>query len=103
MWSRIPKKSACGNMVQDKIYFGRFVSVPTPAELLIRSGAVLVVGEDGGGTIEEVDWEVKSADEAKRKLGGEADVLVVTGDQDGFFFPGFIGMLANSRHWLLVW
>ena len=79
-------------MVQKSIYFGRFISVPTPAELLIRSGAVLVVGGDGGGTIEEVDWEVKSAEEAKRKFGGQADVVL--GDKDGFFFPGFIGMLG---------
>ena len=77
-------------MVPKIIYFGRFISVPTPAELLIRSGAVLVVGGDGSGTIEQVDWEVESAEEAKRRFGEEADVVI--GDKDGFFFPGFIGM-----------
>jgi hypothetical protein len=81
-------------MMKKTIYFGRFISTPTPAELLIRSGAVLVVGsEDGGGSgvIEDVDWEVKSAEEARGKFSGADDV--VTGDEEeGFFFPGFIGM-----------
>lgn len=77
-------------MVKKTIYFGRFISTPTPTELLIRSGAVLVAGEDGSGVIEEVDWEVKDPEEAKRKFG-IADVET-TGNDDGFFFPGFIGM-----------
>jgi len=71
------------------IYFGRFISTPTPTELLIRTGAVLVAGEDGMGVIDEVDWEVQSAEEAATKFGGEAEV--VTGLEDGYFFPGFIG------------
>jgi hypothetical protein len=77
-------------MAKKTIYFGRFISTPTPTELLIRSGAVLVIGEDGSGVIEEVDWEVKDQEEAKSKFG-VADV-VTTGNNDGFFFPGFIGM-----------
>lgn len=77
-------------MVSKTIYFGRFISTPTPADLVIRSGAVLVAADDGGGTIEDVDWEVKSAEEAKKKFGSDVDV--VAGDEDGFFFPGFIGM-----------
>lgn len=80
-------------MAKKTVYFGRFISTPTPAELLIKSGAVLVAGEDGSGFIEDVDWEVQSAEEARRKFGAEAEV--VTGDEDGFFFPGFIGMLYN--------
>ena len=93
-------------MVKKTIYFGRFVSTPTPADLLIRSGAVLVTGEDGAGVIEDADWEVESAEEAKRKFRAEADV-VVTGDEHGFFFPGFIGMVYSSEldvgEWESVW
>jgi hypothetical protein len=82
-------------MVKKTIYFGRFISTPTPADLLIRSGAVLVAGDDGGGVIEDADWEVKSAEEAKRKFGAEAEVVTV--GEDGFFFPGFIGMLSIHK------
>jgi hypothetical protein len=78
-------------MAKQTVYFGRFISTPAPAELLIRSGAVLVAGDDGSGFIADVDWEVQSAAEAKQKFGPEAEL--VTGDEDGFFFPGFIGTL----------
>ena len=78
-------------MEKRTIYFGRFISTPAPTELLIRSGAVLVTGDNGKGVIEDVDWEVQSAEEAKGKFGGEAEV--VAGVEDGFFFPGFIGMV----------
>ena len=87
-------------MVKKTIYFGRFISTPTPTELLIRSGAVLVAGEDGSGVIEEVDWEVKDPEEAKRKFG-MVDV-VTTGNDNGFFFPGFIGMSHFSGACVVV-
>jgi hypothetical protein len=87
-------------MVKKTIYFGRFISTPTPTEPLIRSGAVLVAGEDGSGVIEEVDWEVKDPEEAKRKFG-MVDV-VTTGNDDGFFFPGFIGMAHLSGACVVV-
>jgi len=87
-------------MVKKTIYFGRFISTPTPTELLIRSGAVLVAGEDGSGVIEEVDWEVKDPEEAKRKFG-MVDV-VTAGKDDGFFFPGFIGMAHFSGACVVV-
>lgn len=86
-------------MVEKTIYFGRFISTPTPSELLIRSGAVLVAGDDGKGVIEDVDWEVQSAAEARGKFGGEAEV--VTGLEDGFFFPGFIGMVHLLTRWAI--
>ena len=81
-------------MASKKVYFGRFISTPTPTELLIQSGAVLVVGGDGAGVIEEVDWEVKTEDEARERFGGgkDGEVDVVKAVEDGFFFPGFIGL-----------
>jgi hypothetical protein len=78
-------------MAKKTVYFGRFISTPTPTELLVRSGAVLVAGEDGSGVIEAVDWEVKNPEEAKSKFGVED--VVTTRTEDGFFFPGFIGMV----------
>jgi hypothetical protein len=86
-------------MAKKTIYFGRFISTPTPTELLIRSGAVLVAGEDGSGVIEDVDWEVKDLEEAKSKFGV---VDVVTTGNDGFFFPGFIGMAHFSGACVVV-
>jgi hypothetical protein len=88
------------SMAKKTIYFGRFISTPTPTELLIRSGAVLVAGEDGSGVIEEVDWEAKDLEEAKSKFG-MVDV-VTTGNDDGFFFPGFIGTAHLSGACVVV-
>ena len=76
-------------MVKKTIYCGRFASTPTPSDVVIRFGAVLVVGDDGIGVIEDVDWEVKSAAEAQDKFGQEVEIVTAT--EDGFFFPGFIG------------
>lgn len=70
------------------IYFGRFISTPTPDDLLIQTGAVLVSSGDGHGTIEKVDWTVNGANDALSKFGEE--VAVVTANENGFFFPGFI-------------
>lgn len=79
------------------IYFGRFISTPTPSELLIRSGAVLVGGEDGSAVIEDVDWAAQSAEEAKQTFESTADMDIVIGEGDGFFFPGFIGTGLSLR------
>ncbi len=81
-------------MAKKTIYFGRFISTPTPTELLIQSGAVLVAGGNGAGVIEDVNWSVKTEEEAKEKFGGEGDV--VKAEEEGFFFPGFIGMLKGE-------
>ena len=75
------------------IYFGRFISTPTPTDLLIRHGAVLVVGTDGVGAIEKTDWDVKNPEEAKAKFG--EGVQVVTAEENGFFFPGYIGLFLS--------
>jgi guanine deaminase len=70
------------------IYFGRFISAPTPDSLLILTGAVLVSNNDGHGTIEKADWTVNGAADALSKFNEE--VPVVTANENGFFFPGFI-------------
>jgi hypothetical protein len=74
---------------QETIYFGRFVSAPTPNELLIRTGAVLVDSKNGKGVITKADWTIDGPDGAVSKFGVEAPV--VTSKDNGFFFPGFIG------------
>ena len=79
-------------MTSKRIYFGRFVSAPKPDELVIRTGAVLVDRRDGRGVIEKADWTVNGPNDAASKLGVEAPVITAT--ENGFFFPGFIGMWA---------
>ena len=81
-------------MSKKTAYVGRFISTPTPDELLIRTGAVLVSSSDGHGVIEKVDWTVNGANEALSKFG---DVAVVTAGGQGFFFPGFIGRLISLK------
>ena len=76
-------------MSQKRIYFGRFISTPKPDELLIRTGAVLVNRKDGRGVIEKASWTVNGPNDAASKLGVEAPVI--TAEENGFFFPGFIG------------
>ncbi|KAK4946549.1 hypothetical protein LTR10_014401 [Elasticomyces elasticus] len=75
-------------MVEETIYFGRFISAPQPDELLIRTGAVLVNRNDGKGVIKKADWTVTSSSDAASKFGVEAPVVVAK--DSGFFFPGFI-------------
>ena len=82
-------KRVVSEMSRKTIYFGRFISTPTPDELLIRKGAVLVSAIDGTGVIEKVDWTVNGPNDAISKFGEE--VGVVTAGDEGFFFPGFIG------------
>ncbi len=78
-----------GRMGQETIYFGRFVSAPTPDELLIRTGAVLVDSKNGKGVITKADWTIDGPNGAVSKFGGEAPVVMPK--DNGFFFPGFIG------------
>ena len=80
-------------MAARAIYFGRFISTPKPDELLIQTGAVLVSSRDGRGRIEKVDWTVNGPNDALSKFGIE--VPVITAQDNGFFFPGFIGMLLH--------
>jgi hypothetical protein len=74
---------------QQTIYFGRFIDTPTPTDLRVRTGAILVNAKDGTGKIQKADWTVTSANDAASKLGVKAPVMVA--GNDGFFFPGFIG------------
>ncbi len=80
-------------MAQQTIYFGRFIDTPSADEPRIRLGAVLVSSKDGRGSIEKADWTVNGPNDAASKLGVEAPV--VTAQEDGFFFPGFIGPLSH--------
>jgi len=73
------------------IYFGRFISTPQPDQLAIRTGAVLVDRTDGRGVVEKADWAVSDPDEARGQFGVDDSTPVVTAEEDGFFFPGFIG------------
>lgn len=82
-------------MAQEIIYFGRFVSTPTPDELQIRTGAVLVDSSDGKGIIQKADWTVASPDDAIIKFGVKAPVVIAK--ENGFFFPGFIGKSRCTR------
>eukprot|EP01099_Mayorella_cantabrigiensis_P001113 TRINITY_DN1461_c0_g1_i1.p1 TRINITY_DN1461_c0_g1~~TRINITY_DN1461_c0_g1_i1.p1 ORF type:complete len:502 (+),score=32.00 TRINITY_DN1461_c0_g1_i1:74-1579(+) len=77
-----------GDMQQ--IFLGRFVSTPSPDELLIETGAVLVSSSDGKGVITAVAWNVSDADSALTALGAANGTAVLTANDDGFFFPGFI-------------
>lgn len=84
-------------MAARTVYYGRFISAPTPDELLIQTGAVLVSSRDGRGIIEKADWRVTGAEDALAKFGIE--VPVVTSGEHGFFFPGFIGMFYVLPSW----
>ena len=77
-------------MTTQAIYFGRFISAPKPDELLIQTGAVLVSSRDGKGVIEKADWTVNGPNDALSKFAIEVPVITVP--DNGFFFPGFIGM-----------
>ena len=82
-------------MGKKTLYFGRFISTPTPTDLLIRQGAVLVGGDDGQGVIIDVTWDVESIGEALSILSGPGSVDgVVIASNNGFFFPGFVGMMV---------
>ena len=89
-------------MTKRTIFFGRFIDVPIPEDLRIRSGAVLVAvdeeGARGMGRIEKAIWDVDSDndEDVRAKLldgsdGGNSAVEIVRAGEDRFFFPGFIG------------
>lgn len=80
-----------------QIFLGRFISTPTPDQLLIQEGAVLVSSTDGRGFIDAVAWNVSSAEAAIAALGAASGTTVVTADDQGFFFPGFIGQFEIRR------
>lgn len=75
----------------EQIFLGRFISTPSPNELLIQEGAVLVSSADGRGVINAVAWNVSNPTAAIAALGAGNGTPVVTSNEQGFFFPGFIG------------
>lgn len=85
-----------GNYASEQIFLGRFVSTPTPDQLSIEQGAVLVSSTDGKGFIKAVAWNVSDAMTATSALGVDSGTMVVTAGDNGFFFPGFIGMLIAA-------
>ena len=80
-----------GRDTSQQIFLGRFISTPTADELLIEFGAVLVSSSDGKGIITAVAWNVSDAASAVTALGAASGTTVFTADDNGFFFPGFIG------------
>lgn len=79
-----------------QIFFGRFISTPAPDQLLIQQGAVLVSSGDGRGFINAVAWNVSDPGAAITALGAASGTTIITSDDQGFFFPGFIGMMSNE-------
>lgn len=79
-----------------QIFLGRFISTPAPDQLLIQQGAVLVSSGDGRGYINAVAWNVSDPAAAITALGAASGTTIITSDDHGFFFPGFIGMISND-------
>jgi hypothetical protein len=77
-----------------QIFLGRFISTPAPDQLLIQQGAVLVSSGDGRGFINAVAWNVSDPETAVTALGAASGTTIITSDDHGFFFPGFIGMIS---------
>lgn len=77
------------------MFFGRFVSTPTPDAYLIQHGAILVDRNDGHGVIAKCVWDdsldAEQLDKVCARLGVEVeDIRLVKCNENGFFFPGFI-------------
>jgi hypothetical protein len=82
-------------MSQQMIYSGRFIDTPTPNDIRIREGAVLVSNQDGTGVIEKADWTGSGSATALQAMCPDAQVVEST--TNGFFFPGFIGEYSTSK------
>ena len=87
-----PHNGSSHSHVFEQIFVGRFVSTPTPGQLFIEQGAILVSGADGRGFIKAIAWNVSDGTTAASALGVDSGTTVVTAGDNGFFFPGFIGM-----------
>ena len=73
------------------LFHGRFISAPTPHQLLIQQGAVLVSRNDGHGLIEKTNWAANTIEQALESFGlQQADVEIIRASESTFFFPGFI-------------
>ena len=83
--------------ITQQIFYGRFISTPTPDNLLIATGAVLVTSSDGTGYIQATAWDTTDPTDAAARLGVGADVPVIQAGDNGFFFPGFIGKNPHAH------
>ena len=90
------------------IFVGRFISTPAPNDLSIRHGAVLI---DGQGVIEKVKWVSEGETnsmlaQALKSWGIESfdgrTVVLDDRNEEGFFFPGFIGMFYRIQFAFVV-
>lgn len=83
--------SRAANNATQQIFYGRFISTPTPDKLLIQNGAVLVNSSDGKGYIVATAFNVTNPQAAAANLGVDASIPLIQAPDNGFFFPGFIG------------
>src|SRR5689334_4960354 len=72
-----------GSDAAPQIFFGRFISTPTPDQLLIQQGAVLVSSGDGKGFINAVAWNVSDPGAAITALGAASGTTIITSDDQG--------------------
>jgi hypothetical protein len=80
-----------GSEVKNTVYVGAFVHSVSPSELdVCQKGAI---GVDSAGKIAFVERNVENIDECIKKHGWEG-ATVVQHPGEGFFFPGFIGILS---------
>lgn len=89
--------SPSGAASSEQIFYGRFISTPSIDELLIQTGAVLVSNNNGSATILNAVWDVQSPEDAQAQFNVGSEVPVIQAADDGFFFPGFIGILCWMR------
>ena len=79
-----------GDRGRKAVFFGRFISTPTPTDLSIRRGAVLV-SSSRNGSIEKVNWDVSTVEDALKAFEVlPEDVGIIECNSEGFFFPGFV-------------
>jgi hypothetical protein len=79
--------------IQKTIYVGPFVHCKSLAELDICEKGAIGVDEKGVIAFVERDVEVDGLEKVRDKYDGWKDASVVRIEGEGFFFPGFIGML----------
>ena len=73
------------------LFFGRFISTPTPHALSIQRGALLV-SSSRNGTIEKVKWDaISTVEDALDAFNIRKEAVeIVQCEEEGFFFPGFV-------------
>ena len=82
-----------GPASENTVYYGTFVHSKADGGLeTIKSGAI---GVDAAGKIAWVEREVDDVESCKKKQGWDS-AAVVRLPGEGFFFPGFIGMISSA-------